>query len=80
MSGWIKHDGGPCPVDGDVNKWLAIVALTLTGCSTVGPGNDDLALKVLGNLEHCDRQYTMALGMGASGSMIINCRAKPYPQ
>lgn len=58
---------------------LAACALALAGCSTLGGNtNSDLALQVLGNLEHCDRQYTLALGVGASGSLVIHCRAKPY--
>lgn len=52
-----------------------LLCLALTGCATT---NNDLALKVLGNLEHCDRQYTLGIGAGASGSMHINCPARPY--
>jgi len=52
--------------------------LTLAGCSTFG-GNEEL-LKTLQNLEHCDRQYTVAVGMGAAGSLNIVCKAKPFAQ
>ena len=37
-------------------------------------------LKVLGNLEHCKRTYTAAVGMGANGSLNIECPAKPFPE
>ena len=58
---------------------LAGLCLALSGCSTLGGGNNDLALKVLGNLEHCRRTYTAAVGMGANGSLNIECPAKPFP-
>ena len=58
---------------------IALLCLLLGGCSTLNGGNNEIAMKVLSNLEHCDRTYTLGIGVGASGSMIINCRAAPYP-
>lgn len=56
-----------------------LLVLLLTGCSTLGgDASNEVALKLLGNLEHCDRAYTVALGMGAAGSLTISCRAKPF--
>lgn len=59
---------------------IAILCLCLAGCATTATdgGNNELAMKVLGNLEHCDRTYTLGIGAGASGSMIVNCKAMPY--
>ena len=53
----------------------AVITLTLTGCLS---GGSNGALEALKNLEHCDRAYTVALGMGASGALNITCRARPY--
>ena len=57
---------------------LAALCVALTGCSALRGGNNDLALKVLGNLEFCKRTYTAAVGMGANGSLNIECPAKPF--
>ena len=54
---------------------VLVMALTVTGCSTMG---SDGMLQAMQNLEHCDRQYTVALGMGAAGSLTINCQARPF--
>ena len=53
---------------------IVLAALALTGCAT---GNEAM-LQALQNLEHCDRSYTAAIGMGAGGTLTINCKAKPY--
>jgi hypothetical protein len=60
---------------------LLACALTLSACSTLqGQGGAETAAKVLGNLEHCSRDYTVVIGsLGIpGGSLNIKCPAKPY--
>lgn len=58
---------------------LAGLCLALSGCSTFSGGNSAIAEKALSNLEHCKRSYTAAIGMGAGGSLVIECPPRPYP-
>lgn len=62
----------------------AVTLLALSACSTLPTGSgesSEAALKILSNLEHCDRQYTAALGaLGAGGSLSITCKARPFGQ
>lgn len=58
---------------------LAALCVALTGCGTLGGGNSAIAEKALSNLEHCKRSYTAAIGMGAGGSLSIECPPRPYP-
>lgn len=54
---------------------LAIVLLlTLSGCASIS----DSQVQALQNLQHCDRQYTAAMGMGATGTLTITCKARPF--
>jgi hypothetical protein len=58
---------------------ILALGLSLSACTTLsGKGNNDLALKVLGNLEHCKRTYTATVGMGANGSLNIECPPRPF--
>ena len=58
---------------------LAGLCLALSACSTFSGGNSAIAEKALGNLEHCSRKYVAAVGMGAGGSLSIDCPPRPYP-
>jgi hypothetical protein len=49
-----------------------LVLLLLPGCASTG---DEVALKMLSNLERCERHYTLGLGIGATGSLVIHCPA-----
>lgn len=60
---------------------LAAVAasLALTGCAAgLSGGAKGLGEQALGNLEHCDRTYIGNAGLGASLSVNITCKAKPF--
>jgi hypothetical protein len=66
-----------------MNRSILILAcLSLGGCASVpgASGSADMAAKVLGNLEHCERQYIASVGgLGVpGGSLSIRCPAKPY--
>jgi hypothetical protein len=58
--------------------WGAVVlaALGLSGCASTSQE------AVLGNLEHCSRQYIGAVGglLPPSVSVSINCPPKPYAE
>lgn len=56
---------------------IALLCLLLAGCASA---NNEVALKMLDNIEHCERQYTLGLGVGAVGSMVVKCPAMPYAQ
>ena len=57
---------------------LATLCLTLSGCGTIRGGNNEVALRALGNLEHCRRTYIASIGMGGAASVNIECPPKPY--
>jgi hypothetical protein len=51
-----------------------LVLMLLPGCASTG--DNEVALKMLSNLERCERHYTLGLGIGATGSLVIHCPAK----
>lgn len=60
---------------------LAVIlsCAALTGCGTLGQGTTGAAASaVLGNLEHCEREYSGSLGL--TGALVVNikCPGKPY--
>jgi acyl CoA:acetate/3-ketoacid CoA transferase beta subunit len=61
---------------------VILAALSLGGCASIpgtgGANGDAIAAQVLQNLEHCRRTYTASVGIGAAGSLNIECPAKPY--
>lgn len=59
---------------------LLACILPLAACSSLGAGaGAGTASAVLGNLEHCDRDYMGDLGVtGGSMKVKIACKAKPF--
>ena len=53
---------------------IVVLALAASGCASL---NSEATLQAMQNLQNCDRTYTAALGMGASGTLNITCKARP---